>query len=174
VSDTTNLRRTFNTLPSVIQWSSKTNPMMMLSSEQFKMILMGVRDRLCRAKEYVSSSKVVCLSCESVSAFSLRDPRIPQVGPHHQYLQNFFDTEQRVEVLIAIYFRTRPICTLFELELFLARDREVESFEDLKLGPLMKNPAVQSFFALPPSFSQTPQISTAEVIDALQDLLCNR
>jgi hypothetical protein len=60
------------------------------------------------------------------------------------------------------------VSTLHELEKELCAMRNVESFEQLGLGPMLKHPLVQRFFMPPPALISIPEVTTAEVITALQ------
>ena len=52
-------------------------------------------------------------------------------------------------------------------------DEPVDNFEELKLGPLQKQPLVYQFFKFPPD-CEIPDIDTFDVIEMLRDYLTEK
>ncbi len=55
------------------------------------------------------------------------------------------------------------------MERELCATKGVESFDALGVGPLLKNPLIIKYFQPPPTLVSIPEITTTEVISALQE-----
>ncbi|UJR37109.1 hypothetical protein I4U23_029813 [Adineta vaga] len=86
---------------------------------------------------------------------------------------NLTDRQKDVTFYMNIFEQIFNLCTLNDLDVLLARFLKVESYADLRLGPLNKNPDVQRIFAYHPTNSNepVPKITTGQVIQRFMDFL---
>eukprot|EP00775_Hariotina_reticulata_P013386 gene13386-13513_t len=75
--------------------------------------------------------------------------------------------ERNVNLSIAAYLATREVRTLSDLEAFVCPLFEVEAFNDLQLGPLVKHCLVQANFKPPSTLLEVPQVSVVDVLKAI-------
>ncbi|KAK3278243.1 hypothetical protein CYMTET_13808 [Cymbomonas tetramitiformis] len=77
--------------------------------------------------------------------------------------------EEKVNVIIASLVSAQPICTLHDVEKQLAAEEGVASFAELGLGPLLKQPLVQSLFQPATDLKAVPSITGLEVVMQLEE-----
>lgn len=79
---------------------------------------------------------------------------------------NLTDRQKDVTFYMHIFEQVFNLCTLNDLEPYLAKFLKVEKYQDLRLGPLDKNPEVQRIFKYQPSNPDQPipAITTGDVI----------
>ncbi|KAF5827364.1 hypothetical protein DUNSADRAFT_786, partial [Dunaliella salina] len=85
------------------------------------------------------------------------------------YLRDLMRLEQSVEVCIGCYLAERLLAaSIWDLEQYICRNKEVESFDQLRLGPLVSHHMVWFWFR--PTFSgcTAPQVSLSHVASALK------
>ncbi|CAF3761406.1 unnamed protein product [Adineta steineri] len=82
-------------------------------------------------------------------------------------LINLTDRQKDVNFYMNVFEQIFNLCTLHDLDVLLARFLKVEKYEDLRLGPLEKNPDVQRVFAYNPTKSNQPilPLTTGQVIN---------
>ena len=59
------------------------------------------------------------------------------------------------------------VSTLHEIEMGISKLMEKQSFNELKLGPLRKQPLIYEHFKFPPDNEEIPKLTTADVLEAL-------
>ena len=62
------------------------------------------------------------------------------------------------------------MCTVYELDKYLAHLYDAQAYEDLKLGPLVKHPLVYEHFKFP-SNVDPPEITTLKVMKYLKQFM---
>ena len=77
----------------------------------------------------------------------------------------------RVEELIKVYCMFTPVTTLHDLGLALAKIENVNSYEDLRLGPLVKHPNVQDYFKPPCDMATPPELSIYQLHKHLMHMM---
>jgi len=82
-------------------------------------------------------------------------------------LMNLTDGQKDVTFYMQVFEQIFNLCTLNDLEPLLAKFLKVERYDDLRLGPLDKNPEVQRIFKYKPTNSDQPipTITTGDVIN---------
>ena len=85
--------------------------------------------------------------------------------------ERFSKTHGRIAELIKIFCRMSPITTLYELEQALVSAEKVATFSELRIGPLIKHPAVAKFFQPPPDLQEIPEISAHAIQKTLMKFL---
>ena len=77
----------------------------------------------------------------------------------------------RVVQLINIFCWMSPITTLYELERALTSSENVSTFEELRMGPLIKHPLVAKFFQPPAELRATPEVTAHQIQKTLMKFL---
>jgi hypothetical protein len=85
--------------------------------------------------------------------------------------ERFSKTHGRIAELIKIFCWMSPITTLYELEQALMSAEKVATFAELRIGPLIKHPAVAKFFQPPPELREIPEISAHTIQKTLMKFL---
>ena len=82
---------------------------------------------------------------------------------------NYSKVHGRVDELIKVFCRCCPVTSLCELEQAIIESEKVESFEALRLGPIIKHPRVIDLFKLgaAPTLDAVPQITSYKIHDYL-------
>lgn len=74
----------------------------------------------------------------------------------------------QINASIQAFVLVRSVSTLYELDKYLARLYPgAQTYEDLKLGPLVKHPLVYEFFKFPSNL-EPPEITTLKVMKYLK------
>lgn len=86
-------------------------------------------------------------------------------------LINLTDRQKDVTFYMHIFEQIFNLCTLNDLEPLVASFLKVEKYDDLRLGPLDKNPEVQRIFKYKPTTSDQPVpiITTGDVINKFME-----
>lgn len=81
-------------------------------------------------------------------------------------LMNLTDRQKGVTFYMQVFEQVFNLCTLNDLEPYLAKFLKVDKYQDLRLGPLDKNPEVQRIFKYRPTDSDQPipTITSGDVI----------
>ncbi|XP_068715873.1 uncharacterized protein [Montipora foliosa] len=117
--------------------------------------------------EFVSLEKVKAKLCKqfgksSVNALGFKkDKDIPA-------LNDLIQLQNKVSLYIHAYVMCNSVATLHELGQSLADLASKQDFEDLKLGPLLKQPVVYDMFKAPSSLDSLPQITTIQILKHLE------
>ena len=77
----------------------------------------------------------------------------------------------RIEQLIRIFCWMSPITTLYELEKSLVSSEKVTTFQELRMGPLIKHPLVTKFFQPPHYLQEIPEITAHQIQKTLMKFL---
>ena len=77
----------------------------------------------------------------------------------------------RISELIRIFCWMSPITTLYELERALISSENVTSFQDLRIGPLIKHPHVAKYFQPPSHLQEIPEIPAHQIQKTLMRFL---
>ena len=86
-------------------------------------------------------------------------------------MDSYFKVHGRVAELIKIFCWMSPITTLYELEQALVTAEKVTTFQELRVGPLIKHPAVAKFFQPPPDLREIPEITAHQIQKTLMKFL---
>ena len=86
-------------------------------------------------------------------------------------LEEYSKIHGRIDQLIRIFCWMSPITTLYELERSLVSCENVTSFQELRIGPLIKHPLVAKFFQPPPNLKEIPEITAHQIQKTLMKFL---
>ena len=86
-------------------------------------------------------------------------------------MEKYFKTHGRIAQLIQMFCWMSPITSLYELERALVSVEKVETFQELRIGPLIKHPAVTKFFQPPSDLRETPEITAHQIQKTLMKFL---
>ena len=135
-----------------------------------------IYERLCeiiltihKSNEHVSRERV---QWELFNYFRVRSWNELKASPSRfEALMNLTKSQKDITFYMNIFEQTFNLCTLYDLESLLIRFLKqqkyvVEKYEDLRLGPLEKNPEVRRIFNYQPTNPDqpTPRITTADVL----------
>ncbi|XP_072339919.1 uncharacterized protein [Scyliorhinus torazame] len=119
--------------------------------------------------EHVTEAKVVSRVCNHFRIQSLRDIGVWQPTKQLPAILELRRTQREITIFIEAFESIRCVSTLYELNQCLAALKNKQSFEDLKLGPLCKQPLVHRMFKVPQSLKDE-DIFEIETVDILQSL----
>ncbi|XP_020577355.1 uncharacterized protein LOC110022648 [Phalaenopsis equestris] len=112
----------------------------------------------------VSQRVVVALKVGSWSSLGFRLQDVPT-------LQRLLDNEGKASALIHCFVCARKIASLYELELFLCHNMSIKRFEELGLGPFLRQPLIKHYFAVPSVATEVFKITSEEIILSLQEFI---
>ena len=84
---------------------------------------------------------------------------------------DFSKVHGRVEELIKLFCRMTPITSLYELEQAIISTENVDNYEALHLGPLLKHPLAQDFFKPPNDLESIPKMNSFKIYKHLLDFI---
>ena len=84
---------------------------------------------------------------------------------------DFSKVHGRVQELIKIFCRMTPITSLYELEQAIISTENVDNYEALHLGPLLKHPLAQDFFKPPNDLESIPKVNSFKIYKHLLDFI---
>lgn len=148
-----------------------------LTKEQVEGVAQDCIEMLVEAGDHVSTSRIINLLLQRYNVQDLRDLQVP--GVRFPYNISCINEHERllskVNASIEAFVLSRSICTLYDLERSLVEyDAEKKDrFEALRLGPLQCLPTVYDKFKFPQE-EKIPEISTADVLDVLQEFLTKK
>ncbi|XP_069785977.1 uncharacterized protein [Narcine bancroftii] len=118
--------------------------------------------------EYVTEEKVLNRVCRYFRVQNIKNLGIwpPIKLPAIRELRQI---QRELVTFIEAFESTRCVCTLYELNQCLAALKNKQSFEELNLGPLCKQPLVHRIFKVPQSLKDE-DIYEIETVDILQSL----
>ncbi|XP_041072786.1 protein NO VEIN [Carcharodon carcharias] len=119
--------------------------------------------------EHVTEAKVVSRVCRHFRIQNLKNIGIWQPAKDLPAIQELRRTQREITIFIEAFESIRCVCTLYELNQCLAALKNKQNFEDLKLGPLCKQPLVHRLFKVPQSLKDE-DIFEIETVDILQSL----
>ncbi|KAL3506423.1 hypothetical protein ACH5RR_031805 [Cinchona calisaya] len=137
--------------------------------ERIDRAVVKVRSDILASGDYVSASKV---SREVLSVFKVDSWE--SLGFHmHEIpsLHHLMVTEGKVNTFIHCHVGVRSITTLYDLELAVCENEGVEQFEELKLGPLVRQPLVKHYFSVGSDIKDACRITSKEIISYLYAIL---
>ena len=88
-----------------------------------------------------------------------------------QVFDDFCKIHGRISQLIQIFCWMSPITTLYELERALVSSEKVSSFQELRMGPLIKHPLVAKFFQPSTYLQEIPEITAHQIQKMLMKFL---
>lgn len=118
-----------------------------LPSDAVRMVVMGLIQR-ARSQNHVN------VSMRDITAFS-----------------QFSRLHGRIEELIKVYCMYTPVTSLHELGIALACSEKVSSYEELRLGPLIKHPRARDYFKPPDDVECAPEITVHQLHGHLTKLV---
>ena len=74
---------------------------------------------------------------------------------------------KRLDVFIRDFCWQCPFTSLYELERTILEFEKVSSFEELRMGPILKHPVLQDMFKIPNDLSHVPEITTYDILETL-------
>ncbi|XP_048467027.1 protein NO VEIN-like [Rhincodon typus] len=123
--------------------------------------------------EQVTETKVLHRVCRHFRVQNLKDIGIWSPVKQLSAIQELRRTQREVTIFIEAFETIRTVCTLYELNQCLGALKNKQSFEDLKLGPLCKQPLVHRLFKVPESLKDE-DIFEIETVDILQSIRAYR
>ena len=102
--------------------------------------------------------------------------RFHRINCHHdvRFMEEYSKAHGRVEELIKTFCVYNPITMLYELKQALIFCEKVQSFEELRMGPLHKHPKVKDLFRPPESLAEIPKITRHKLRKYLVNYLSKR
>ena len=82
-------------------------------------------------------------------------------------LEDFDRLYKRLDVFIRDFCWLCPFTSLYELERTILKFEKVASFEELRMGPILKHPVLQDMFKIPDDLSHVPKITTYDILETL-------
>jgi hypothetical protein len=122
-----------------------------------------------QSKEFVSRERVQRELFNHYHVTSWSELRVQ--ASRFNALINLTDRQKDVTFYMHCFEQIFNLCTLNDLEPLLAKFLNVEKYEDVRLGPLDKNPEIQRIFNYQPvkRDQAIPPITTGEVIGRFMD-----
>lgn len=77
----------------------------------------------------------------------------------------------RMDELIKVYCMFTPLTSLHELGTALAHAEKVASYEELRLGPLIKHPRIRDYFKPPDDMESAPEITVHQLHNHLTKMI---
>nr|XP_011462802.1 PREDICTED: uncharacterized protein LOC101296952 isoform X3 [Fragaria vesca subsp. vesca] len=124
-----------------------------------------IRDEVVAAGRSVSSWKVLqtALLRANVDAETCLGVRIEQLPSLHRLMV----TEGRINAFIHCFVKVRKIISLYDLEVAICKNEDIEHFEELGLGPLLRHPLVLHYFSVDSETTEVFKISTEDIVRLL-------
>ncbi|XP_067914661.1 uncharacterized protein wu:fj29h11 isoform X3 [Heterodontus francisci] len=127
--------------------------------------------------EHVTEEKVMNRVCRHYRIRNVTNIGIRSPSRQLPAIEELRRTQREVTIFIEAFENIRCVCTLYELNQCLAALKNKQNFEELRLGPLCKQPLVHRMFKVPQSLKDE-DIFEIETVDVLQSLRayrkCNR
>ncbi|KAI7727548.1 hypothetical protein M8C21_003852, partial [Ambrosia artemisiifolia] len=123
---------------------------------------------LLAAGETVASWRVAEAALLTLNAVSFES-----MGFHMQNvpsLNRLMLTEAKINSFIHCFVGVQKITSLHDLELGICESEGVNSFVDLKLGPILKHPLVVHYFSVGPDVTEVCKITTEQIVAYLSKL----
>ncbi|XP_043571064.1 protein NO VEIN isoform X1 [Chiloscyllium plagiosum] len=128
---------------------------------------------LSAEREQVTEKKVLDRVCRHFRVQNMRDIGIWSPVRQLSAVQELRQTQREVTIFIEAFETMRSVCTLYELNQCLGALKNKPNFEDLRLGPLCKQPLVHRLFKVPESLKDE-DIFEIETVDILQSIRAYR
>ena len=80
---------------------------------------------------------------------------------------NFDKLYKRLDAFIRTFCWNCPFTSLYELQRTILEFEKVSSFEELRMGPILKHPLLQDLFKIPDDLTSVPEITTYDILDAV-------
>ncbi|KAH9288605.1 hypothetical protein KI387_032722, partial [Taxus chinensis] len=112
----------------------------------------------------IIQSMLSILKVDSLDSLGLRIQDIPS-------LYKIVILEGKVNAFVQCYVAVRRITTLYDLSVDICRHEEVEDFERLGLGPLVRHPLIMHYFAPPEDIVTAFKITTEQIVSHLSVFL---
>ena len=77
----------------------------------------------------------------------------------------------KVNLFVHAYVMSNSISTLYELNQSLAELGSKSDFEDVRLGPLLKQPVVYDMFKAPQGLPDVPHVTTIQILKHLENYM---
>ncbi|CAO2823393.1 unnamed protein product, partial [Amaranthus hypochondriacus] len=124
-----------------------------------------VRRQFIQAGDHVSVWKLshcalLKLQADSWDSLGFQLHQIPSL---HQL--NYI--ESKINAFIRCHVAVHKITTLFDLQEALCKNEGIENFEDLELGPFLKQPLVKHYFSLTKDVIQVYEITSDQIVTYL-------
>ncbi|KAM0064933.1 putative histidine kinase/HSP90-like ATPase superfamily [Helianthus debilis subsp. tardiflorus] len=111
----------------------------------------------------VSESALVTLNAVSFESMGFHMQNVPS-------LNRLMLTEAKVNSFIHCFVGVQKITSLHDLEMAICESEGVKSFEELKLGPILKHPLVVHYFSVGPDVTEVCKITTEQIVAYLSKL----
>ncbi|EGB02492.1 hypothetical protein AURANDRAFT_68829, partial [Aureococcus anophagefferens] len=125
-----------------------------------------LRNRACERGERVRLLELVDDVCSAHGVRSLRDLGLSVAAVDE--LRSLRQLEGLLEIQICAFVESRFIATLHDLSHNLCAAHGVRAFEDLRLGPILKQPLVQRKFYADEALTAVPALEVADVVRELE------
>ena len=123
------------------------------------------------SKQFASLEEIERRLFQHFRVSSWRDLRVHPA--RFDALTNHNDRLKNINLYVHVFQQVFHICTLKDFESYLLRFLEVDSYDDLRLGPLDKHPEIQRVFKYKPIAANQPipTITTGEIIERFMEFL---
>lgn len=78
---------------------------------------------------------------------------------------------RQVNAFIHCFVGSRRITSLYDLEVAICKNEGVERFEELSLGPLLRQPLIEHYFSISSNVTNIFKITTEEIICTLRTFM---
>ncbi|RWR75853.1 DUF3883 domain-containing protein [Cinnamomum micranthum f. kanehirae] len=112
----------------------------------------------------VSQSALLALEADSFGSLGFQLQEIPS-------LYRLIAIESKVNAFINCFVGVRMITSLHDLDIAICKNQGVDRFEDLGMGPLLRNPLVEHYFSVPKDATEIFKISSEDIITSLVDYM---
>ncbi|KAM5569561.1 hypothetical protein ABKV19_016858 [Rosa sericea] len=156
--------------------NSAFHPQAQASSQNSKELLERIdravekaRSDLIAAGESVSAWKVSqsAIRILEVDCWSSLGFQMQQVPSLHRLML----TQGKIDAFIHCFVAVRRIASLYDLEVAICENEGVERFEELGLGPLLRNPLVVHYFSVKCDATEVFRITSEEIISLLSEFM---
>ncbi|KAL0018248.1 hypothetical protein WJX77_005089 [Trebouxia sp. C0004] len=129
-----------------------------------------IQQELHRSRRHVSSGLVINQVCQQLGVLEYKELGL---GNPHQLpiLRRLSELESRLVTYITSYITTRMLASVYDMEQTICSFEGVENFDALTIGPITEHPLVRTVFKLPPNQQEVLQVTTIEVMEALNSLM---
>ncbi|XP_024192294.1 uncharacterized protein LOC112196214 [Rosa chinensis] len=112
----------------------------------------------------VSQSAIRILEVDCWSSLGFQMQQVPS-------LHRLMLTQGKIDAFIHCFVGVRRIASLYDLEVAICENEGVEQFEELGLGPLLRNPLVVHYFSVKCDATEVFRITSEEIISLLSEFM---
>ncbi|KAK9266389.1 hypothetical protein L1049_027291 [Liquidambar formosana] len=114
----------------------------------------------------VSQAALLKLQVDSWSSLGFKMQEVPS-------LHSLMVTEGKINAFIHCFVGVRRITSMHELQVAICKNEGIETFEELELGPLVRNPLIVHYFSVNSDVAEICEITSEEIISCLCEFMDN-